>query len=63
MMTALALVLLVAASAFVIFELNPASAEGKLSPLDEPNFKPKITKIIQDGKELEILEFKSKIKQ
>jgi len=62
MMTALALIMLVAASAFVIIELNYATAEGKLSPIDEPNFKPKITKIVEDGKNLEIIEFKSKIK-
>jgi hypothetical protein len=63
MMTALAILLLVAASAFVIIELNYATAEGKISPIDEPNFKPTITKVTENGKELEIIEFKSKIKQ
>lgn len=63
MMTALALILLVAASAFVVIELHYASAEGKISPIDEPNFKPTITKITENGRELEIIEFKSKIKQ
>jgi hypothetical protein len=63
MMTALAILLLVAASAFVIIEINHATAEGKLSPIDEPNFKPTITKITEDGRNLEIIEFKSKIKQ
>ena len=63
MMTTLALMVLVAASVFVILELNQASADGKILPRDEPNFKPKITKITENGKELEIIEFKSKIKQ
>lgn len=63
MMTTLAILLLVAASAFVIIELNYATAEGKLSPMGEPNFKPTITKVTENGKELEIIEFKSKIKQ
>lgn len=63
MMTTLALILLVAASVFVVIELNHASAEGKISPIDEPNFKPTITKITENGRELEIIEFKSKIKQ
>jgi len=63
MMTTLALVILVAASIFVVIELNQASADGKILPKDEPNFKPKITKITENGKEFEIIEFKSKIKQ
>ena len=63
MMTALALILLVAASIFVMIELNHANAEGKILPIDEPNFKPKITKITENGKNLEIIEFKSKIKR
>ena len=63
MMTAVALIALVAASVFVIIEMNQASADGKILPKDEPNFKPKITKITENGKELVIIEFKSKIKQ
>lgn len=63
MMTTLALVVLVITSVFVMAELNHASAEGKLLPKDEPNFKPKITKIVENGKKLEIIEFKSKIKK
>jgi len=63
MMTVLVMLLLVAALAFVIVELNYATAEGKLSPIDEPNFKPTITKITENGRNLEIIEFKSKIKQ
>mgnify|MGYP003348303379 CR=1 FL=1 len=63
MMTALVIVLLIVASVFVAIELNHASAEGKLSPINEPNFKPTITKVTENGKQLEIIEFKSKIKQ
>lgn len=63
MMTTLALTVLIAASVFVIIELNQASADGKILPKDEPNFKPTITKITENGKDLEIIEFKSKIKQ
>lgn len=63
MMTALTILVLIAASVFVIAELNHASAEGKLLPKDEPNFKPKITHITENGKTLEIIEFKSKIRQ
>lgn len=63
MMTTLALIALVAASVFVIIEMNQASADGKILPKDEPNFKPKITKITENGKELVIIEFKSKIRQ
>lgn len=63
MMTTVALIALVAASVFVIIEMNQASADGKILPKDEPNFKPKITKITENGKELVIIEFKSKIKQ
>lgn len=63
MMTTLALIILVVASVFVMMELNQASADGKILPKDEPNFKPKITKITENGKDLEIIEFKSKIKQ
>ncbi len=63
MMTTLALIALVAASVFVIVEMNQASADGKILPKDESNFKPKITKITENGKDLEIIEFKSKIKQ
>lgn len=63
MMTTLALIILVAASVFVMMELNQASADGKILPKDEPNFKPMITKITENGKDLEIIEFKSKIKQ
>lgn len=63
MMTTLALIVLIAASVFVIIELNQASADGKILPKDEPNFKPTITKITENGKDLEIIEFKSKIKQ
>jgi hypothetical protein len=62
-MTTVALIALVAASVFVIIEMNQASADGKILPKDEPNFKPKITKITENGKELVIIEFKSKIKQ
>lgn len=63
MMTTLAIMILVAASVLVIAELNHVSAEGKLLPKDEPNFKPKITQITENGKTLEIIEFKSKIQQ
>ena len=63
MMTTVALIALVAASVFVMIEMNQASADGKILPKDEPNFKPKITKITENGKELVIIEFKSKIKQ
>ena len=63
MMTTVTLIALVAASVFVIIEMNQASADGKILPKDEPNFKPKITKITENGKELVIIEFKSKIKQ
>lgn len=63
MMTTLALIALIAASVFVIIEMNQASADGKILPKDEPNFKPKITKITENGKELVIIEFKSKIRQ
>ena len=63
MMTTLAIIALVGVAAFVLVELNYASAEGKLLPIDEPNFKPTITKITENGKELEIIEFRSKIAQ
>jgi hypothetical protein len=63
MMMGLALALLVIASIFVTVELNHAFAEGKLLPKDEPNFKPTITKIVENGRNLEIIEFKSKLAQ
>lgn len=63
MMTGLVIVLLAVASTFVVVELNSAFAEGKISPINEPNFKPTITKVTENGKQLEIIEFKSKIKQ
>lgn len=63
MMTGLVILLLAMASIFVIVELNSAFAEGKILPKDEPNFKPTITKVTENGKHLEIIEFKSKIKQ
>jgi hypothetical protein len=37
-----------------------ADAVGKILPKDEPNFKPKVTHEIIDGRNIEIIEFKSK---
>lgn len=62
MMAALVIVFLIITSIVLAVELNHASAEGKISPIDEPNFKPTITKVIENGKHLEIIEFKSKIR-
>jgi hypothetical protein len=38
-----------------------ALADSKVQPKDEPNFKPTITKGTFNGKDVEIIEFKSKL--
>ena len=64
MITAIALIALLAVSIFAISAITHVSAdEKKQSMRDLPNFKPKITKITQNGKVYEIVEFVSKLKK
>ncbi|CDI05044.1 hypothetical protein [Candidatus Nitrosotenuis uzonensis] len=53
----LILVLVVTVATVTYFQ---ADAAGKILPKDEPNFKPKITHEIIDGRNIEVIEFKSK---
>ena len=55
----LVLVLIASASVLTLFQAESV-AETRRSPSEEPNFKPEITRQIIDGREVEIIEFKSK---
>ena len=46
--------------AYVQADLNPL---GKILPKDEPNFKPTITNGTFNGKDVEIIEFKSRLEK
>jgi len=48
----------IATVVYVYAESNPP---GQILPKDEPNFKPTITKGTFNGKDVEIIEFKSKL--
>ncbi len=48
----------IATAVYVYAESNPL---GQILPKDEPNFKPTITKGTFNGKDVEIIEFKSKL--
>ena len=59
--TILILAIFVVSIATVVYvhaELNPL---GKILPKDEPNFKPTITNGTFNGKDVEIIEFKSRL--
>lgn len=61
MIPALALVTLVALSVLAISAMAGVFADERQSMKDLPNFKPKITQITENGRNLEIVEFFDKI--
>lgn len=61
MKTAIMIILvLVAAVAMITFIQAETEAQERRSLEEEPNFKPKITQAVMDGRQVEIIEFKSK---
>lgn len=59
MKVALLLIVMIAITIATVTYVS-ADAISKTLPKDEPNFKPKITHEIIDGRDVEIIEFRSK---
>ncbi len=59
----LALTALLIVSFLAVAEADSVGSEEDLATQDQPNFKPKISKAVLDGKNVEIVEFNCKLKK
>lgn len=61
MKTQLILMALLTVSFLAAAEADSAGSEEDLAPQDQPNFEPKIAKMVLDGKNVETVEFNCKL--